>query len=228
LCLIAATGALVSCLYNNEYVAILAATFVVSSLVSARLFGHTEVTLVWKRLRGLMASLLRPRSRREAREVEIRLQGSVNWKEIWSGLTAYAEQMHLRSIQLDVNAPFIGEGYHARWDSWLGIEVEDALWRTEIPLLAHARTIGRVQVIGERDAVCVSEKVAVVAQMVKEIETEILALSAREVAGAGKKKHHIPMRKHLANGKQVGDVDPAGHLILNGSGTPSCSEPSRS
>jgi UDP-GlcNAc:undecaprenyl-phosphate GlcNAc-1-phosphate transferase len=228
LCLITATGALVSCLYNNEYVAILAATFVVSCLVSARLFGHTEVTLVWKRLRGLMASLLRPRSRRQAREVEIRLQGSVNWKEIWSGLTAYAEQLHLRSIQLDVNAPFIGEGYHACWDSWRGIEAEDALWRTEIPLLAHARTIGRVQVIGERDAVCVSEKVAVVAQMVKEIEAEILALSAREVAGAGKKKHHISLRKHLTNGKQVGDVDPAGHLILNGSGTPSCSEPSRS
>ncbi len=228
MCLITATGAMVSCLYNNEYLAILAAIFVVSSLVIARLFGHTEVTLVWKRLRALLASLLRPRSRKEAREVEIRLQGSLNWKEVWSGLTARAEQMHLRSVQLDVNAPLIGEGYHARWDSWLGIEEEEALWRTEIPLMAQARTIGRVQVIGERDAVCVSEKVAVVAQMVKEIEAEILVLSAREIAGASKKKHHISLRNHLANGKQVGDVDSAGHLILNGSGTPSCSESSRS
>jgi hypothetical protein len=94
--------------------------------------------------------------------------------------------------------------------------------------MGQARTIGRVEVIGERDALCVSEKVAVVAQMVNEIEAEILALSAREAAGAAKTKHHISLRNHLTNGKQVGDVDSAGHLILNGSGTPSCSEPSHS
>jgi UDP-GlcNAc:undecaprenyl-phosphate GlcNAc-1-phosphate transferase len=228
LCLITATGAIASCFYNNEYLAFSASMSAVSILVVARLFGHTEVALIWKRLRALFASLLRPRSRRQAREVEIRLQGSVNWKEIWSGLTACAEQLHLRSVQLDVNAPFVGEGYHARWDSWRGAEEEDALWRTEIPLMGQARTIGRVQVIGERDTLCVSEKVAVVAQMVKEIEAEILALSVRAVAGAARKKHHISLRNHLANGNQGGDADSAGHLILNRSGTPSCSESSHS
>ncbi|HEY1343134.1 MAG TPA: MraY family glycosyltransferase [Bryobacteraceae bacterium] len=199
LCLITATGAMASMLYNNEYLALLAAALVVGSLVLTRLFGHAEVGLVQKRLRAVVVSLFRSCSRREAHEVEVRLQGSVDWKEIWSRLTECAERLQLRSVLMDVNAPLIGEGYHARWDCGRGTEEEGTLWRTEIPLVARNKTVGRVQVSGERDALCVSEKVAVVAQVVKEIEAEVLALCPLERTGTIAKKRPTSLRLQPAH-----------------------------
>lgn len=188
---ITVTGALASMLCNNEFMALLAGLFVVASLILTGLFGHAEVRLIKKRLGGMVRSLLTPRSRQQSREVEIRLQGSMDWKEIWSGLTDSAEKLRLRSLRLDLNAPLIGEGYHARWECGQGIREEDALWRTEIPVVVSACIVGRVMVTGEPDHVCVSEKIALVARMVHEIEATVLTLGKREpVIAAVKQRTH--------------------------------------
>jgi UDP-GlcNAc:undecaprenyl-phosphate/decaprenyl-phosphate GlcNAc-1-phosphate transferase len=205
LCLVTVMGAIASMLYDNDYMALLAALFVVSTLILTRLFGHAEVGLVRKRLAATFLSLLTPRSRQQVREVEIRLQGSVDWKEIWNELTTRAEQLRLRSVRLDVNAPRIGEGYHAFWELWRGSE-EDALWRTEIPLVAHARIVGRVLVTGERDDLCVSEKVALVAQMVHEIEATVLTIGGRDSDADTTKQYPTSIQMDSLSGKSIAVV----------------------
>jgi UDP-GlcNAc:undecaprenyl-phosphate GlcNAc-1-phosphate transferase len=205
LSLVTVTGALASMLYDNEFMALLAALFVVTSLILTGVFGHAEVGLVKKHLGAMVRSLLSPRSRQHSREVEVRLQGSVDWKEIWSELTVRAEKLRLRSLRLDVNAPSIGEGYHARWECGQGVREEDALWRTEIPVVVSARVVGRVMVVGEPDQVCVSEKVALVARMVHEIEATVLTLGEKEavVAPAKQRPHTLHSGSGSANPKAI-------------------------
>ncbi len=226
LCLVTSLGALASQLYNNDFLALLSSLFVVSSLMATGLFGHAEAGLIHKRLQSIVRSLLTPRTQRSPQQVEIRLQGSVRWQDSWNRLTECAEELELRRVRLDVNAPFIGEGYHARWDNWRGDEVE-TLWRTDIPLVVKGRTVGHVQFFGERDHLCVSEKVAVIAQVVEEIESLVLALAEQTET-----VHHHGSRLHARNGRDkvrlgrnhVVAVDEEPEKFLNGSSHSSASK----
>src|SRR5262249_54288391 len=136
-CLLAAAGALASTALNNDLLALVSAAAVVAILVAARIFGHAEVSLCRQRLGALGASFLRPRGASAPRVVQVRLQGDVEWQELWNWVIACARQMNLQAVRLDVNAPAINEGYHARWDR-PHVEGEyPTLWRAEVPLVAH-------------------------------------------------------------------------------------------
>jgi hypothetical protein len=218
-------GALATQLYNNDCLALLSSLFVISSLMATGLFGHAEAGLIHKRLQSIFRTFLTPRTRRSPHQVEIRLQGSVCWQDSWNRLTECAEELQLRRVRLDVNAPFIGEGYHARWDNWRG-EEDETLWRTDIPLVVRGRTVGHVQFFGERDHLCVSEKVAVIAQVVEDIESLVLALAEQ------KEPAHHGSRIHTRNGRdkiRIGRkhrvaVDEESEGFLNGSSHSSSSK----
>ena len=218
LCLVTSVGALASQRYNSDALALLSSLFVISSLMATGLFGLAEAGLIHKRLQTIARSLLTPRTQRSPHQVEIRLQGSVRWQDSWNRLTDCAEDLQLRSVRLDVNAPFIGEGYHARWDNWQAGE-DETLWRTDIPLVAKGRTVGHVQIFGERDHLCVSEKVAVIAQVVEEIESMVLALvEERETATHGSRLHARNGREKVRDGrKHLVVVDEESERFLNGS-----------
>src|SRR5262249_35566120 len=115
-CLVTVMGALASLALQNELFALLTALAVVGILIATRLFGHAEFLLVKDRLIATAVSLLRVRANGKAHQIEVRLQGSADWKELWGVLTTYAQQLNLTTVHLDVNVPLIHEGYHARWD----------------------------------------------------------------------------------------------------------------
>jgi UDP-GlcNAc:undecaprenyl-phosphate GlcNAc-1-phosphate transferase len=81
--------------------------------------------------------------------MEVRLQGSRDWRQLWTVLTEEAERLDLQQLLLDVNAPALHEGYHARWDKFRASDESPILWRFEIPLSADGHAVGRLEIAGQ-------------------------------------------------------------------------------
>ena len=175
LCLATCAGVLASQAFNNEWIAVLTAASIIAALVITRLFGHAETMLIKNRL----VSLLLPAG--SARNMEVRLQGSVAWNDLWQFLRVLAQELHLDQLLLDVNAPLLHEGYHARWDhgqEWG--EESRTLWHVEIPITARGISVGRLVVAGKPDEQPVWAKIATLMKVIDEFARPIPSLVAFE------------------------------------------------
>ena len=159
-CLLTGAGVLASEAFNNEWIALLTGLAVVAILIVTRLFGFAEVMLVTERLKSLGGSLFVRRVDGRARQLEVRLQGTADWRELWDALTAKAEALNLRQVRLDVNAPSLHEAYHARWDCEHDDGEAPHLWRAEIPVRARGVAVGRLEIVGGPDHEPVWMKIA--------------------------------------------------------------------
>jgi UDP-GlcNAc:undecaprenyl-phosphate GlcNAc-1-phosphate transferase len=169
LCMLAVFGALGSVAYRNESLALLSTIAVVLTLVVSGLFGCAEVVLIAKSLRGVFDSVLGPAG--SGRELEVRLQGSARWGELWKRLSVRAKGLKLRSISLDVNSPAHHEGYHARWCRPSAATGEEPnCWSAVILLSARGQTIGQLAVSGDPDVVPVWKKLEELSQITDGIE----------------------------------------------------------
>ena len=149
LCAITAGGALVSIALKNELCAVASAGTVVAALVLSRVFGFSELTMVTQRAFGFGSSLLTSTcgSSEMIRQETVCLQGSRNWEELWTTLTDFAERHGLSRLRLDLNVPWMHEGFYARWQR--GEDSQEAhLWLTRLPLLSGGRVMGRLELAG--------------------------------------------------------------------------------
>jgi UDP-GlcNAc:undecaprenyl-phosphate GlcNAc-1-phosphate transferase len=171
-CLWAAGGAYLSITLDSEWLALFAALTVALALISMRWFGYGEMLLVGDRLRGLAASVLRSRGSIGPQNSAIRLQGSGAWADQWAFLAQAAEEMTLKAMRLDINAPALHESYHGRWVNPGDEDTEagDTSWNVAIPLLWQGQTVGRLEVSGGRDDQPVWQKIATLTKMVDELE----------------------------------------------------------
>jgi UDP-GlcNAc:undecaprenyl-phosphate GlcNAc-1-phosphate transferase len=176
-CLVTCGGVLASQAFDNELIVLLTIASVVCTLVRTRLFGHAEVMLIKERA----LSLLQPHS--PARQMEVRLQGSSNWRPLWKVLTDTAQRLQLQEMMLDVNAPALHEGYHARWDRAAATDEVSTLWRMSIPLAAGGQAIGRLEIAGQPDQEPIWVKIAELTHVI-EMHTQPAALSAVMPAAA--------------------------------------------
>jgi UDP-GlcNAc:undecaprenyl-phosphate GlcNAc-1-phosphate transferase len=157
-CLLTGAGVVASRAFDNDWFALLTGVAVVAILVVTRLFGHAEALLIKERLTGL-ASRLFGKSSPQARQLSVRLQGSADWKSLWSRLTHLADDLNLEQVRLNVNAPMLHEGYHARWDRAVPLPEDAHVWRVEVPLTAHGIDVGRLELVGPHDDVPVWRKI---------------------------------------------------------------------
>ncbi len=177
LSLITVVGALASLAYRNEMLALISVTVVVVILVVTRLFGYVELQLVQRRLMAIFRSLFSgPRSTSNVKEEEMRIQGSICWGDYWSQLTECAIALGLTNVRLDLNAPSIQEGYHARWNRYHETEEANRLWRAEIPLTVHGQVIGRIEFSSPKDEGSMMEKIGAVSTLVAKIEVAVAEL----------------------------------------------------
>lgn len=175
LCCLTVAGILASVAFHNELLAVIAAAAVVGILVVGRLFGHAEALLIKKRLVGLFVRL-NANGNPKTHQLEVRLQGSTDWTELWGNLTARADDLGLRTVCLDVNAPALHEGYHARWDRY---EIEDeapASWRAEFPLVVRGQALGRLEFTGDRGMAPVADVMWAVLKLAEDVERELAEL----------------------------------------------------
>jgi UDP-GlcNAc:undecaprenyl-phosphate GlcNAc-1-phosphate transferase len=171
-CVIACAGVLASQAFQNEWIALITAAAIIATLITTRLFGHAEYQLV----KGRLLALLTPGN--EPRQLEVHLQGSAAWRDLWSALTVQAEQLNLHQMLLDVNAPALHEGYHARWDR-ADAEVEEGpIWHVEIPLSSRGQSVGRLMLTGAPDPQPVWIKIAGLMKVMEEFAADCVLLSS--------------------------------------------------
>jgi UDP-GlcNAc:undecaprenyl-phosphate GlcNAc-1-phosphate transferase len=182
----ASAGAIFSLYQKNDVYAFGAIIAVGVFLLVSRLFGYTEFLLVKERLLALAANVRHGHQEDRVHQIQVHLQGSANWNELWRELTRSATDMKLKTLTLDVNAPAIHEGFHARWERVHKEHSEvPGFWRVEIPLTVQGQTVGRLDVIGLRDEESAWTKLAVLAKIVDDIEQVIAALlAAKDVPDA--------------------------------------------
>jgi UDP-GlcNAc:undecaprenyl-phosphate GlcNAc-1-phosphate transferase len=160
-CLVTCAGVLASQALKNEWIILLTTTTVVATLIFTGLFGYAETMLIRERL----MSLLQPTG--NDRRMEVRLQGSRDWRQLWNVLREEAERLDLQQLLLDVNAPALHEGYHARWDRFRGSDETPNLWRCEIPLSADGHSVGRLEIAGQADGMSFVTKIEMLTRLVE-------------------------------------------------------------
>lgn len=186
---LAGVGAWGSLCYHNDLFAAVAGVAVVLVLLAGGLFGNAEFRLVRERLFGAVRSA-RARAG-TAVESEVRLQGTADWSALWLEISRAAADLDLRTVCLDVNAPAWHEGYHHRWDRSGRTVPEYELWRVELPLFGLGQVIGRLTVVGERDDVPVTMKLAALCKIVASAE-ERAVMVADSVAISSPTRETLP------------------------------------
>ncbi len=174
LSLLAVAGALGSVAFDNELIALVSASAVTAILVCTGLFGHVEIALLGKRLGALARRTFRGTRSGTGRETAFRLQGNLDWPQLWSLILERVHPLNLRRVRLDVNAPALNEGFHASWDRHL--DEAQVTWRAEVPLFADGRTIGSIEVVGPWDGEPVWDKMARLARLLQTFDARIASL----------------------------------------------------
>jgi UDP-GlcNAc:undecaprenyl-phosphate/decaprenyl-phosphate GlcNAc-1-phosphate transferase len=170
ICLLASAGAIASQALKSQMVALLALLGVMTTLVVTRLFGHAEFLLIKVRIWGALTELRRSGRRESGNQMEVRLQGSGDWNELWRRVIAAAEDSQFKSVCLDVNAPALKEGYHARWGRVHSDDESPCYWKAQIPLAAAGQIVGRLEVVGLRNGQAIGESIAEVGRLVADLE----------------------------------------------------------
>ncbi|MCR9296444.1 MAG: undecaprenyl/decaprenyl-phosphate alpha-N-acetylglucosaminyl 1-phosphate transferase [bacterium] len=146
---ITAFGALVGQMFDQEWLALFAVLLVFGLLVMTKAFGHAEMVLVARRGSHFAMSFLEP-ARRTAditRHKAVRLQGTREWETVWTTLVEFAEREELSKLHLDLNVPWLEEGFHGTWQrSRLPDRLER--WQTTLPIFGDGQIAGRIEVIG--------------------------------------------------------------------------------
>ena len=174
LCCLAGGGALFSTFLHSELIAFGSALAVIVILMVRKLFGFAEFLLVKERIAAVVNQVRHGHEHGRIHQINVHLQGSANWKELWRELTVSAQELGLRTMTLDVNAPAIHEGYHARWDRTNTDQTEvSGYWRVELPLTVNRQIVGRFDVVGLRGEESTWQKLAALAKIVEDIELTI-------------------------------------------------------
>src|SRR5262245_22408723 len=170
MCVVGMAGGLLSVTYRSEAAAAIAAVAIVLTLIVTRLFGYNEARLILQRLHYLARQTLRFQAD-AGPELAVQIQGTINWRPIWDRVSAEARRLKLRQVRLDIEAPAIGESFHARMDRGFNTNSE-ALRELKIvfPLEVGGRVIGRLEVLGDRAAAPLALIVGEVTELVHEME----------------------------------------------------------
>ncbi len=149
MCGFAAIGAIGGTMLGSDIIAAIGAIGVLTVLVASRLFGFAELMLVIRKLNQFGYSMMQPAATADqvVRHQAVRLQGTRNWEIVWETLTEFADRQGLCRVHLDLNVPWLHEGFHA---SWQRCRLPDRLerWSTSLPIHTAGRVLGRLDIVG--------------------------------------------------------------------------------
>ena len=149
LSLITAAGAIVGQLLGREWLAPISVGVVFGMLVVTKAFGYAEVVLMARRGSHFAASFFEPVSlpNTSVRQRAVHLQGTRQWETVWQTLTEFAEAEGLCKVHMDLNVPWLEEGFHGTWQR---CKMPDRLdcWNTGLPIQVSQRLAGRINIVG--------------------------------------------------------------------------------
>lgn len=149
LSLITAAGALSGQLLGREWLAPISVAVVFGMLVVTKAFGYAEVVLMARKGSHFAASLFEPvdLGGKAVRERSVRLQGTRQWETVWQTLTEFAEVEGLCKVHMDLNVPWLEEGFHGTWQRSKMPDRHDC-WNTGLPIYVSQRMAGRIDIVG--------------------------------------------------------------------------------
>jgi hypothetical protein len=147
--------------------------------------------------------------------MSIRLQGDRDWNEVWRRLCEFAIENDLIEVMLDINAPWLHEGFHATWRK-KGVKVSASQqWQVEVPLVADGRVFGRTRVHSRRDNRISHHDIAMnLLKVTNDIEELVVMHSAKLTAAANP----------VATGQTLSPASAALSAVTTGATTASVSE----
>ena len=176
LCMTTATGGVLSLVYRQSEYALASIGIVIVVMLVCRIFGVAEFQLVTRKARNFAQSLLRsPDAKKNVQQSTVHVQGNRDWKEVWDTLSEFADQHQLLELNLDLNAPWMHESFHAthvRKDMPRGSNHE---WYAELPLIAGGRLFGRIEFTGSgQEKLPHQELIRRALEVTKEVEVALL------------------------------------------------------
>ncbi len=148
LCMICGAGALASVTLKSELTAMITCGGVVALLIATRSFGHAEFRLFLLRLKSFLDSFQRLANRPTVPQPQSsRFHGNRELEQAWDSLVAFAERFDLCALNFNVNAPMLGEVFHARWER-REPDLGRRHWESELPIVWNSHEVGRLRVTG--------------------------------------------------------------------------------
>lgn len=183
LCAITAGGALIGYMLKSELVALLSTMTVIGCLVASRAFGYTELRLLSNRVYHFCGSLVptfeanpaNGQQKFQGRKHMVRFQGNRSWETIWNAFIEFADKHDLAKISLDLNVPWLHEGFHASWNR-TRVPDDSQVWRTQLPIFAESRSLGRLALVGRMYDVDSVSVLTELAEMIESLQPEIMAM----------------------------------------------------
>lgn len=185
---ITCAGAIVSFYTRQEVFALAAVVCVVGLLMVARIFGHTELTLIRSQVRALGGRVwrrLRPVSKVVSPPLDqaVQLQGRRQWKLLWASLCEAAAMQRLSGVKLNISIPHLHESFYANWSSNALVSSESA-WRVSLPLQYAGRPIGRLLISGSKSSNAITD-IQHVLDYLEPLEAEVARVVEEFEAQAG-------------------------------------------
>jgi UDP-GlcNAc:undecaprenyl-phosphate GlcNAc-1-phosphate transferase len=142
-------AALASYFTGNDLYALSVTGGVFVTLAAARVFGHTEATLIASRSRSLLRRMILHGVRRADPVVEssVQLQGTRKWQKVWAALREAAPLYNVTGLTLQINIPQLHESFYATWKRNEAATSDDA-WRMTVPLMLEERPVGKLSLAG--------------------------------------------------------------------------------
>jgi UDP-GlcNAc:undecaprenyl-phosphate GlcNAc-1-phosphate transferase len=168
LSVITAAGALAGQMLGRDWLAVVSVCVVIGLLIATKAFGYAEVVLLARRANHFAISMFEPALRAETsvREKTVRLQGTRQWETVWETLVEFAESHELCKVHMDLNVPWLEEGFHGTWQRSKMPERHES-WTTALPIYADGRIAGRLDIAGPARE---GQAVAAIGKLVELIE----------------------------------------------------------
>jgi UDP-GlcNAc:undecaprenyl-phosphate GlcNAc-1-phosphate transferase len=167
---VTASGAVLGVVFQSDVISVLTLLFAIGSLVATRVFGFAECELVLKRCLNFSKSLIAPHGVSDNR---IRQQGSRKWETVWDTMIEFAAKHNLSKISLDLNMPWLHEGFHASWHKNKMPDVGER-WQVRLPVVSQERILGRIEAFGKYDTLSSFPVISALAEMLEELQPCIL------------------------------------------------------
>ncbi len=180
--LVTSAGAILSQLLGRDWLALVGTSVVFAALILTRAFGHAEMVLIARRSRNFARSLLEPATKTDqiTHSKTVRLQGSRQWETIWNTLVEFAEAEELCKLDMDLNVPWLHEGFHG---SWHRSRQPDRLerWSAGLPIFADGRIAGRIDVSGPANGGETLPSVAKLIELLSDLTPQVEAIMAGDL-----------------------------------------------
>ncbi len=169
LCALTCIGSMLGVYFEKPFGGLIAFGIVLAILIGNRLFGHSELMLLNNRIAGFGRRFF---PGEEPRSSSVRLQGTVQWEQVWETLIESAENFNLMRIRLNLYLPRLHEDFFATWQRRSRTRA-DRRWTAEVPLIVDNTVVGTLSVTGVQNGGSVAPILAEFAELIKPLEQEL-------------------------------------------------------